>query len=170
MAKFKIGQITEYLNEQIKHLEGDIQLAVHKNAANKLSKMSAITLEMQMRAKGVKRAKATGSHDRRSVLEKIKADKHGSMLDVYYKVWRSKDRSKSMIFSGQTSAAYKARFVNDGFSNWHWWGNNTGSDVRGKHFIEASHKIVKAEIPKVIENSISSVLKKRKKQKRNYKV
>lgn len=170
MAKFKVGDFTKFFEQQVKLLEGDIQLAVHKNAANKLSKMSAITLEMQMRAKGVRRAKATGSHDRRLPAEKIKAEKHGSMLDVYYKVWRSKDRSKSIIFAGQTSAAYKARFVNDGFSNWHWWGKNTGKDVKGKHFIEASHKIVKAEIPKVIQNSISSVLKRRKKQKRNYKV
>ena len=168
MAKFKVGQITEYLNERIKHLEGEIQLAVHKDAGEKLAKTAAITLEMQMRAKGVKRAKSTGSHDRRSVLEKIKADKHGSMLDVYYKVWRSKDRSKSMIFAGQTSAAYKARFVNDGFSNWHWWGNNTGSNVRGKHFIEASHKIVNAEIPKVVSKSISNAISKSKKKKRNY--
>jgi len=170
MAKFKLGNFTKFLEEQVKHLEGDVQLAVHKNASNKLAKMSAITLERQMAAKGVRRAKATGTHNLRLPKEKDKADRVGSMLDVYYKVWRSKDRSKSIIFAGQTSASYKARFVNDGFNNHHWWGQATGINVKGKHFIEASHKIMRAELPKIIEKSINDVLKRRKKRRKNFTV
>jgi len=170
MAKFKVGDWTKFFYEQVQHLEGDIQLAVHKNASNKIAKMAAKTLETQMRVKGVRRAKATGSHDRRLPAEKIKAEKHGSMLDVYYKVWRSKDRSKSIIFAGQTSAGYKARFVNDGFSNWHWWGRNTGIDVKGKHFIESTHKIIEAEKAKIVADSIETVLKRRRKVKKTFTV
>ncbi len=170
MAKFKLGDFTKFFQEQVKHLEGDIQLAVHKNASNKLAKMSAITLERQMAVKGVRRAKSTGTHNLRLPKEKDKAGRVGSMLDVYYKVWRSKDRSKSIIFAGQTSAAYKARFVNDGFQNHHWWGQATGINVKGKHFIEASHKIIRAELPKVIDKSINDVLKRRKKRRKNFTV
>ena len=168
MAKFRLGDFTKFFNEQVKHLENDIQLAVHKKASNKLAQMSAITLEKQMAAKGVRRAKSTGTHNLRLPKEKEKANKHGSMLDVYYKVWQSKDRAKSIVFAGQTSAAYKARFVNDGFQNHHWWGQATGINVKGKHFVEASHIIMRRELPKVIFKSISSFMQGRGKKKKTY--
>jgi hypothetical protein len=77
------------------------------------------------------------------------------MLDTYYKVWQSKDMNMDIVFGGQTLAAYKARFRNDGWKNHHYWekkgpGSGSGNDYAGEHYIEDSHKILRREAPKLV--------------------
>ena len=170
MAKMKLGDITALVQEAVRDLESNLQLAVHKEAGQKLGKISAITLEQQMRAKGIRRAKSTGTHKKRSKKERAAANRYGSMLDVYYKVWRSKDRSRAIVFAGQTQASYKARFRNDGFTNHHYWGWNSGNSVPGKHFVESSHKIIKASLPMIVSRTVRKAVANPKKYKRKFNI
>ncbi len=175
MAKMKMGlDIAAIMQQALKSVENDVQLAIHKEVANKVGNVTATTIQAQMRAKGIRPAKATGTHDKRSKSEKAKADRYGSMLDTYYKVWRSKDMNRDIVFAGQTLAAHKARFRNDGWRNHHYWRTKeqggSGNDVAGKHFIESSQKILAIEIPKLVRSTMQRVLANPKQFKAKYKI
>ena len=170
-----MGDISNLLLEAMSDAQNSVQLAIHNEVATKLGQVTAITIEQQMRAKGIRRAKATGTHKKRSRKEQAAADKYGSMLDVYYKIKRSRDQSTDIVSAGQllTGAAYKARFRNDGWKNHHYWkprGNGSGNDVGGEHYIEASQKILRREVPKLITSTASRVLSNPKKYTRRHRV
>lgn len=168
MAKMKPKDISGFIHNAVKHLESKLQLAIYKDLAPKIAKTTAITIEQQMQAKGVRRAKETGTHNMRLPKEQAKADRVGSMLDVYYKVWRSRDGHVTKVMAGQTSAGYKARFIDQGFSNHHWWGQATGINVRGKKYIEAAEKIMDAQLTKLIDASVKKAMADPKKFKKRY--
>jgi hypothetical protein len=174
MAKMKMEMdVAAIMQQALQHVESAVQLAIHKEVANKVGSVSATTIQAQMRAKGIRSAKATGTHNKRSKKEKARADKYGSMLNTFYKVWRSDDLNKDIVFAGQTLAAYKARFRNDGWKNHHYWkprGNGSGNDVGGEHYIEASQKILRREVPKLITSTASRVLSNPKKYTRRHRV
>ena len=171
MAKMKMGMdIAAIMQQALKSVENDVQLAIHKEVSHKVGVHTATTIHAQMRAKGIRPAKLTGTHDKRSTSQKAKANKYGSMLDTYYKVWRSKDMNRDIVFAGQTLAAYKARFRNDGWKNHHYWGEPSGNDVGGEHYIEASRKILAVEIPKLAISTAQRVLANPKKFKRKYRI
>lgn len=167
----KMGMdIAAIMQEALKGVESAIQLAAHKEVANKVGTVTATTIQAQMRAKGIRPAKLTGTHDKRSPKEKARANKYGSMLDTYYKVWRSKDMNRDIVFGGQTLAAYKARFRNDGWKNHHYWGEPSGNDVGGEHYIEAAQKILSREVPALVKSTMKSVLANPKKFTAKYKI
>jgi hypothetical protein len=171
MAKMKMGMdIAAIMQQALKSVENDVQLAIHKEVANKVGSVTATTIQAQMRAKGIRRAKLTGTHDKRSATEKAKANRYGSMLDTYYKVWRSKDMNRDIVFAGQTLADYKARFRNDGWKNHHYWGEPSGNDVGGEHYIEAAQKILVREVPKLVRSTMQRVLANPKQFKAKYKI
>jgi len=171
MAKMKMGMdISALLQQAFSHVQADIQMAIHKEVANKIGHVSATTIQAQMRAKGIRPAKLTGTHNKRSKTEQAKANKYGSMLDTYYKVWRNKNMDTDIVFAGQTLAAYKARFRNDGWKNHHYWGEPSGNDVGGEHYIESSRKILAVEIPKLAISTAQRVLANPKKFKRKYRI
>ena len=175
MAKMRMGDISKFLHEVLGDVEEQVQLAIHKEVADKVGHISAITIQAQMRAKGIHRAKATGTHLKRSRKEQAAANKYGSMLDTYYKVWSQPDMNRDIVFAGNTLAAYKARFRNDGWKNHHYWeqkGPNSGSgnDYEGKHFIEDARKILSMEIPKFVQRSASQALSRHRTYKKNIKV
>jgi len=167
----KMGMdIAAIMQQALKSVENDVQLAIHKEVANKVGSVTATTIQAQMRAKGIRRAKLTGTHDKRSATEKAKANRYGSMLDTYYKVWRSKDMNRDIVFAGQTLSDYKARFRNDGWKNHHYWGEPSGNDVGGEHYIEAAQKILSREIPKLVRSTMQRVLSNPKQFKAKYKI
>jgi len=171
MAKMRMGiDLSDLFAKALEGVRADIQLAVHKEVGNKVGQISASTIQQQMRNKGIKRAKATGTHNKRSRKEKAAANQYGSMLDTYYKVWRSKDLNKDIVFAGTTDASYKARFRNDGWTNHHYWGENSGNNVSGKGFIEDSQKILERQIPAVVNSTMKRVLANPAKYKRKYKI
>jgi hypothetical protein len=171
MAKMKMGMdIAAIMQQALKGVQNDVQLAMHKEVANKVGTVTATTIQAQMRAKGIRPAKLTGTHDKRSAKEKARANKYGSMLDTYYKVWRSKDMNRDIVFGGQTLAAYKARFRNDGWKNHHYWGEPSGNDVGGEHYIEAAQKILSREVPALVRSTMKSVLANPKKFTAKYKI
>ena len=96
------------------------------------------------------------------------------MLNTFYKVWRSDDLNKDIVFAGQTLAAYKARFRNDGWKNHHYWKTKkqggSGNDVGGEHYIESSRKILEREVPKLIQSTMQRVLAKPKQFTAKYKI
>ena len=169
MAK-NVIDVTFLLASMIGDLEDKLQLAIVKDLGPKIGRISAVTIQQQMRAKGVKRAKATGTHNKRSKKEKAAANRYGSMLDTYYKVHKVKELNYYMIFAGQTQAYYKARMVNSGFNNHHYWGKNSGNSVAGKHFYESSIKIIKTGLPGMIKQSMRRALANPKKFKRQYRI
>jgi len=167
--------IAGLMQQALDDVTNDIQLAMHKEIAEKLGTVSAITIQMQMRAKGIHRAKATGTHLKRSKKEQAAANRYGSMLDTYYKVWRQQDMNRDIVFAGQTLAAYKARFRNDGWKNHHYWektgpGSGSGNDYAGEHYIEASQEILRREAPKIVANIARRVLQNQKYYKAKHKV
>lgn len=171
MAKMKMGMdIAAIMQQALKGVESAIQLAAHKEVANKIGVHTATTIQAQMRAKGIRPAKLTGTHDKRSPKEKARANKYGSMLDTYYKVWRSKDMNRDIVFAGQTLAAYKARYRNDGWKNHHYWGEPSGNDVGGEHYIEAAQKILAQDVPKLVQSTMQRVLANPKQFKAKYKI
>jgi hypothetical protein len=171
MAKMKMGMdIAAIMQQALKGVQNDVQLAMHKEVANKIGVHTATTIQAQMRAKGIRPAKLTGTHDKRSPKEKARANKYGSMLDTYYKVWRSKDMNRDIVFAGQTLAAYKARFRNDGWKNHHYWGEPSGNDVGGEHYIEAAQKILAQDVPKLVQSTMQRVIAKPKQFKAKYKI
>ena len=170
MAKMKQKDISGIINDAIKHLDTKLQLAIHKELAPKIGKTTAVTIEQQMRAKGVRRAKETGTHKMRLPDEQAKADRVGSILDVYYKIWRPRDGHMTKVMAGQTTAGYKARFVDQGFSNHHWWGQATGINVRGKGFIKAAEKIMDSQLPKLIDATVQKAMANPKKFKKKYRI
>lgn len=162
--------IAAIMQQALQHVESAVQLAIHKEVANKVGSVSSTTIQAQMRAKGIRPAKATGTHNKRSKKEKARADKYGSMLNTFYKVWRSDDLNKDIVFAGQTLAAYKARFRNDGWKNHHYWGKPSGNDVGGEHYIESSRKILEREVPKLIQSTMQRVLANPRQFKAKYKI
>ena len=156
MAKMRAGvDIASLMQKALKNVQNDVQLAMHREVAEKLGMATSITIQMQMRAKGIRRAKATGTHLKRSAKEQAAANKYGSMMDTHYKTWFQLDMNRTMVFGGQTLSAYKARFRNDGWKNHHYWekkgpGSGSGNDYPGEHYIEASQKILRREAPKLI--------------------
>ena len=171
MAKMKMEMdIAAIMQQALQHVESAVQLAIHKEVANKVGSVSATTIQAQMRAKGIRPAKATGTHNKRSIKEKARADKYGSMLNTFYKVWRSDDLNKDIVFAGQTLAAYKARFRNDGWKNHHYWGKPSGNDVGGEHYIESSRKILEREVPKLVQSTMQRVLANPRQFKAKYKI
>ena len=163
MAKRKID-ITHVMQAVLKDVEGKVALAVYKEAAQKIGQVSATVIHQQMNRKGVNRAKQTGTHKKRSEKEKAKANRYGSMLDTSYKVWRAKDNRAFVVFAGQTGAGYKARFVNDGFSNHHYWGKPSGNNVARRDYLTPSRKIVFAGSKKIVEQTLKKVVAKNKKK------
>jgi hypothetical protein len=176
MAKMKMGMdIAAIMQQALKSVENDVQLAIHKEVSHKVGVHTATTIHAQMRAKGIRPAKLTGTHDKRSTSQKAKANKYGSMLDTYYKAWRSKDMNRDIVFAGQTLAAYKARFRNDGWKNHHYWeksgqGSGSGNDVGGEHYIEAAQKILAQDVPKLVQSTMQRVLANPKQFKAKYKI
>lgn len=171
MAKMRMGiDLSALFKKALKGVEADIQRAVHKEVGNKVGQISASTIHQQMVAKGIRRAKATGTHKKRSLKEQAAANRYGSMLDTYYKVWRSKDLNKDIVFAGLTTAAYKARFRNDGWDNHHHWGKNSGNSIAGKNYIDASKKILRRQVPSVVSSTMKQVLANPKKYKRKYRI
>lgn len=171
MAKMRMGiDLSDLFSQALKGVKADIQMAIHKEVGNKVGQISASTIQQQMRNKGIKRAKATGTHNKRSRKERAAANRYGSMLDTYYKVWRSKDLNKDIVFAGLTDASYKARFRNDGWSNHHYWGKNSGNSVSGKGYIESSQRILRRQIPSVVHSTMQRVLANPRKYKRIYKI
>ena len=162
--------VAAIMQQALQHVESAVQLAIHKEVANKVGSVSATTIQAQMRAKGIRSAKATGTHNKRSKKEKARADKYGSMLNTFYKVWRSDDLNKDIVFAGQTLAAYKARFRNDGWKNHHYWGKPSGNDVGGEHYIESSRKILEREVPKLVQSTMQRVLANPRQFKAKYKI
>ena len=175
MAKMKMEMdIAAIMQQALNHVESAVQLAIHKEVANKVGSVSATTIQAQMRAKGIRAAKATGTHNKRSIEEKARANKYGSMLNTFHKVWRSDDLNKDIVFAGQTLAAYKARFRNDGWKNHHYWKTKkqggSGNDVGGEHYIESSRKILEREVPKLIQSTMQRVLANPKKFTAKYRI
>lgn len=164
MAKMRMEMdIAALMQKAMKNVQSDVQLAMHKEVGEKLGQVTAITVQAQMRAKGIRRAKATGTHRKRSKKEQAAANRYGSMLDTFYKVWRSKDMNTDIVFGGQTLASYKARFRNDGWKNHHYWeqegpGSGSGNDFAGEHYIESARKILRREAPKLVASVARRVL------------
>ncbi len=176
MAKMRMEMdIAALMQKAMKDVTNDLQVAMHKEIGEKLGQVTSITIQKQMRAKGIRRAKSTGTQRKRSKKKQAAANKYGSMLDTFYKVWRSQYMNRDIVFSGQTLAAYKARFRNDGWKNHHYWelkgkGSGSGNDVDGEHYIEDSRKIMRREAPKIVSNTARRVLQNQKFYKGKHKV
>jgi hypothetical protein len=60
----KMGMdIAAIMQQALKGVQNDVQLAMHKEVANKVGTVTATTIQAQMRAKGIRPAKLTGTHD-----------------------------------------------------------------------------------------------------------
>ena len=175
MAEMRVElNVAELMQQIASSVEKDVQIAMHREIANRIAKVSASTLESQMRASGIRRAKETGTHDKRSEKEKAKANKYGSMLDIFYKVYRGTKIGKDIVLAGQTKAAYKARFRDKGWSNHHYWSTKqqggSGNDVTGVKYVDDAKRILEAEIPPLVESTAAEVLANPKKFKRKYRI
>jgi hypothetical protein len=169
MAKMKSQiDITTLLQQAMIGVRNDIQLAMHREFAQKIGQVAAVTIQAQMRAKGIRRAKATGTHLKRSKKEQAAANRYGSMLDISYKVWRSQDMNMDIVFAGQTLSAYKARFRDDGWKNHHYWGNPSGNDYGKEDYIDSAKSILRREVPSLVRSVARRVLANPKRYKQKH--